>query len=86
VRALATTARVLIGLGVVLYLALSSIYDLEGGYWFWKLTLVCATYLGLWWVGIESAARGLLDWKGMAVLLAAQLVAVARHFIGSQAG
>jgi len=83
-QALGIVARLLIGLGIVLYLALSGVYDLEGGFWFWKLTLVCTVYLGLGWIGIEGAARGFLDWKALAVLLLGVLLTVARHFLGSQ--
>lgn len=83
-RALGITARALIGLGVVLYLLLSLVYDLEGGQWFWRLTLVCVAYLGLLWIGIEGAARRMLDWKAMMLVALGVVVTVTRHLLGSQ--
>ncbi len=83
-RALGITARALIGLGVVLYLLLSVVYDLEGGQWFWRLTLVCVAYLGLLWIGVEGAARRMLDWKAMMLVALGVAVTIARHLLGSQ--
>ena len=79
--ALRHTAQLAIGLGLICYLAFSSIYDLEGGYWFWRLTLAAVLYLGLLWIGIEAAARRMLTPLHAAVLFAGILISVGRSLV-----
>jgi hypothetical protein len=81
-RALLHTAQLVVLTGVVLYLGLSRVYNLEGGYWFWRLVVSAACYLGLMWVGVEGAAGGLVGWEAVALALLGVAISLARHLAG----
>lgn len=84
-QGLGLTGRVVMATGVVLYPALANVYDLEGGYWLWRLTLSCAAYLGLMWIGIEGARRRWIGLREAAVMLAGIVVTILRSLLGGAA-
>jgi hypothetical protein len=82
VRSLAISAQLLISIGIVLYLSLAHVYDLEGGATFWKLVLVSFLYLDLMWIGVESSARRMFGWPVAAVLFLGMLAGFVRNLYG----
>ncbi len=82
VRSLTLVAQLLLGLGVILYVALSHVYDLEGGATFWKLVLMCFLYLNLMWIGVEASARRMFRWPVALVLLLGIAAGFVHNLIG----
>jgi len=82
VTSLLWTVRLLIVTGIVLFVLLGRVYDLEGGVVLWKLVVSCGLYAGLIWVGIEAAAAALLRWPMAAVMLLGLVVSFLRNLLG----
>ncbi|MBC7287422.1 MAG: hypothetical protein H5T86_05125 [Armatimonadetes bacterium] len=83
-RALCRAGLVAVGLGLIYFVAFAGIYNLEGGYWFWRLILASVLYLGLMWVGVEAAARGTMGPVHAALLFAGIMISVGRALAGGQ--
>ena len=78
---LSIVAGLLLGVAVILYVALSRVYDLEGGAILWKFVLMCFLYLNLMWIGLEATARRMFTWPVAVVLLLGMIAGFVHNLI-----
>jgi hypothetical protein len=85
VRSVGIGGSLVLAMGVIIYLGLVHIYDLEGGAIFWKFLLVSFLYLNLLWMGIEASARSMFRWPVAAVLFLGMLAGFVHNLHGGSA-